>query len=173
MRPLLPFDLSCFFFFNDTATTEIYTLSLHDALPIPDGQPADPGHGGGVHPGMKERDQRAVGPAHAQCAVAGPRQLHRRGHDSVQRRVEVEIRGETDDDPQQTLHVVAGTQQLIEPGVHTATKVRLPSSATGKSSSSISTCSDTPAPVGDATVSLISTFWRCGFSVRSLWDQML
>src|SRR5690349_24925005 len=26
--------LFCFFFFNDTATTEIYTLSLHDALPI-------------------------------------------------------------------------------------------------------------------------------------------
>src|ERR1039457_4467093 len=26
--------LPCFFFFNDTATTEIYTLSLHDALPI-------------------------------------------------------------------------------------------------------------------------------------------
>src|SRR3712207_8967737 len=26
--------LTCFFFFNDTATTEIYTLSLHDALPI-------------------------------------------------------------------------------------------------------------------------------------------
>src|SRR5258708_40140510 len=26
--------LSTFFFFNDTATTEIYTLSLHDALPI-------------------------------------------------------------------------------------------------------------------------------------------
>src|SRR5256885_12295630 len=24
----------CFFFFNDTATTEIYPLSLHDALPI-------------------------------------------------------------------------------------------------------------------------------------------
>src|SRR5215813_1812183 len=24
-----------FFFFNDTATTEIYTLSLHDALPFP------------------------------------------------------------------------------------------------------------------------------------------
>src|SRR5258708_25572587 len=28
--PLFPF----LFFFNDTATTEIYTLSLHDALPI-------------------------------------------------------------------------------------------------------------------------------------------
>src|SRR2546426_7842363 len=26
--------MSYFFFFNDTATTEIYTLSLHDALPI-------------------------------------------------------------------------------------------------------------------------------------------
>src|SRR4051795_7597592 len=32
---LAPFeDVSPFFFFNDTATTEIYTLSLHDALPI-------------------------------------------------------------------------------------------------------------------------------------------
>ncbi len=30
------------FFFNDTATTEIYTLSLHDALPISD--PDDPEH---------------------------------------------------------------------------------------------------------------------------------
>src|SRR5256885_10051841 len=30
IHPLLFF----FFFFNDTATTEIYTLSLHDALPI-------------------------------------------------------------------------------------------------------------------------------------------
>src|ERR1035438_10919337 len=38
---VFPFHLCClnvvaffFFFFNDTATTEIYTLSLHDALPI-------------------------------------------------------------------------------------------------------------------------------------------
>src|SRR2546426_2587854 len=31
--------LSLFFFFNDTATTEIYTLSLHDALPIYQGDP--------------------------------------------------------------------------------------------------------------------------------------
>src|SRR5436189_3214252 len=29
-----PTPTSLFFFFNDTATTEIYTLSLHDALPI-------------------------------------------------------------------------------------------------------------------------------------------
>src|SRR3712207_7022128 len=36
-----------FFFFNDTATTEIYTLSLHDALPIFDTRiddAVDPGH---------------------------------------------------------------------------------------------------------------------------------
>src|SRR5256885_15852522 len=30
----LVFCIFFFFFFNDTATTEIYTLSLHDALPI-------------------------------------------------------------------------------------------------------------------------------------------
>src|SRR5437870_11100508 len=45
--------LSCFFFFNDTATTEIYTLSLHDALPIspcagPRGPPPSPGAAGGA-----------------------------------------------------------------------------------------------------------------------------
>src|SRR3712207_8594258 len=31
---------TCMFFFNDTATTEIYTLSLHDALPISVEDPA-------------------------------------------------------------------------------------------------------------------------------------
>src|SRR5438067_6453520 len=42
-----------FFFFNDTATTEIYTLSLHDALPIwtrtGQGQRQGTGHALGVH----------------------------------------------------------------------------------------------------------------------------
>src|SRR3712207_9483843 len=40
---------SMFFFFNDTATTEIYTLSLHDALPISRGDfhlAIDSGNGG-------------------------------------------------------------------------------------------------------------------------------
>src|SRR2546429_3649051 len=36
---------SFFFFFNDTATTEIYTLSLHDALPIFGQVFFDPGPG--------------------------------------------------------------------------------------------------------------------------------
>src|SRR5262245_65604438 len=33
------FSALCFFFFNDTPPTEIYTLSLHDALPIFNQQP--------------------------------------------------------------------------------------------------------------------------------------
>src|SRR2546425_3398887 len=50
----------CFFFFNDTATTEIYTLSLHDALPISDPGPGPAGRTGAVlRPGQKER--RAAG----------------------------------------------------------------------------------------------------------------
>src|SRR5476649_3109113 len=37
------YSLFLFFFFNDTATTEIYTLSLHDALPISRAVPDRPG----------------------------------------------------------------------------------------------------------------------------------
>src|SRR3712207_9089999 len=61
-----------FFFFNDTATTEIYTLSLHDALPISElsrlelflHRGRDRGHGlcgAGAehqHPGGARRDHR-------------------------------------------------------------------------------------------------------------------
>src|SRR3712207_8226519 len=53
------------FFFNDTATTEIYTLSLHDALPIytdvgderREGRPvlADDGEGAGPGPALPQR----------------------------------------------------------------------------------------------------------------------
>src|SRR5438874_11020508 len=44
-----------FFFFNDTATTEIYTLSLHDALPIC------------LHPLCELVLLRFAGPAVAKC----------------------------------------------------------------------------------------------------------
>src|SRR5436309_7679789 len=47
---------STFFFFNDTATTEIYTLSLHDALPI----------FGRLHPVRRARGA-AAGRAARQC----------------------------------------------------------------------------------------------------------
>src|SRR5215203_6374992 len=40
MSFLFSFAFFFFFFFNDTATTEIYTLSLHDALPLSTAQPA-------------------------------------------------------------------------------------------------------------------------------------
>ena len=47
-----------FFFFNDTATTEIYTLSLHDALPIC--VVVGSGIGvGGRHGELEERKQKA------------------------------------------------------------------------------------------------------------------
>src|SRR5258708_21158865 len=39
-----------FFFFNDTATTEIYTLSLHDALPILQKLASETGDGSSTHP---------------------------------------------------------------------------------------------------------------------------
>src|SRR2546422_9373172 len=45
-----------FFFFNDTATTEIYTLSLHDALPISgDDDPGD-AHRERLGEGVLDRD---------------------------------------------------------------------------------------------------------------------
>src|SRR3712207_9039417 len=52
-----------FFFFNDTATTEIYTLSLHDALPISrralrDDQRVDAAPQGGRPGGRREGDDR-------------------------------------------------------------------------------------------------------------------
>src|SRR3712207_8408563 len=51
--------MSCFFFFNDTATTEIYTLSLHDALPIWEvDQPGELLQG----PDVAERGHRLLGP---------------------------------------------------------------------------------------------------------------
>src|SRR3712207_9407128 len=43
--------MSLIFFFNDTATTEIYALSLHDALPICY-LPRHLGHEGGPPPGV-------------------------------------------------------------------------------------------------------------------------
>src|SRR2546430_10350283 len=75
--------VSLFFFFNDTATTEIYTLSLHDALPIC-GNPEraasrrpcsaryclrrDPAFG--LAPAPADAAGRVVDPPHARCHLA-------------------------------------------------------------------------------------------------------
>src|SRR2546429_1145096 len=45
-----------FFFFNDTATTEIYTLSLHDALPI---SRCGEGQNGGLERGANRGEGRS------------------------------------------------------------------------------------------------------------------
>src|SRR5256885_12493209 len=49
-----------FFFFNDTATTEIYTLSLHDALPI-SAPPVEAGHRAAWRAGPPAIGGRAAG----------------------------------------------------------------------------------------------------------------
>src|SRR2546427_9722350 len=66
--------LFSFFFFNDTATTEIYTLSLHDALPIYAGRECPRGRRRGLRaradrgdPGSRrlpglDRERRGGGP---------------------------------------------------------------------------------------------------------------
>src|SRR5690349_24030862 len=53
-----------FFFFNDTATTEIYTLSLYDALPISTAGAADPG---GLVVAHQRRRRRVCGAAIGGC----------------------------------------------------------------------------------------------------------
>src|SRR2546430_10245942 len=58
------------FFFNDTATTEIYTLSLHDALPI-----SHDGPGGRVARRRRRRGHAAAG----QRRAGGRRAPRRRG----------------------------------------------------------------------------------------------
>src|SRR2546427_421375 len=55
-----------FFFFNDTATTEIYTLSLHDALPIS-------GHSSAaIAPVLATASEASIRPARPACAPALP-----------------------------------------------------------------------------------------------------
>src|SRR6266536_6564647 len=82
--------LMCIFFFTDTATTEIYTLSLHDALPIPTtsagerdaserhAEPAKrPGHGRPDRPARLAgvAPPGAVRPLRTMSATARPRRV--------------------------------------------------------------------------------------------------
>src|SRR5690554_7606646 len=50
-----------FFFFNDTATTEIYTLSLHDALPIWNGSKSCHGNCIGIYLHFFRQNFRNIG----------------------------------------------------------------------------------------------------------------
>src|SRR2546429_4528135 len=55
-----PPPLLFFFFFNDTATTEIYTLSLHDALPISNRRRTSESRPGPIRPRRHERYRRRL-----------------------------------------------------------------------------------------------------------------
>src|ERR1039457_7575323 len=62
------------FFFNDTATTEIYTLSLHDALPIwnrgPDARTASPGSRPGHRKAAPDRKSTRLNSSHLVISYA-------------------------------------------------------------------------------------------------------
>src|SRR3712207_7279150 len=77
---LVVFLMCVFFFFNDTATTEIYTLSLHDALPIwsrgrwPGAASGRTGRGGASRRARRRRcTARTARPARTARAVRSPR----------------------------------------------------------------------------------------------------
>src|SRR5256886_11932528 len=77
--------MSTFFFFNDTATTEIYTLSLHDALPI---SVADIGAGTGYYSWRMAQRVGASGTVYAvdiqpEMIKLLERQMSRRGAANV------------------------------------------------------------------------------------------
>src|SRR5574340_411739 len=63
-----------FFFFNDTATTEIYTLSLHDALPIcaggDDARVPRVRAGGGRRGGRRDRKSTRLNSSHQKISYA-------------------------------------------------------------------------------------------------------
>src|SRR6266567_8213906 len=60
-----------FFFFNDTATTEIYTLSLHDALPIsPASRWPRPRSWRRARPGGRDRKSTRLNSSHSQISYA-------------------------------------------------------------------------------------------------------
>src|SRR6266700_6601028 len=63
---------SFFFFFNDTATTEIYTLSLHDALPIwpGPGQPKPARPCGRRCPSTLDRKSTRLNSSHVKISYA-------------------------------------------------------------------------------------------------------
>src|SRR5256885_4034333 len=76
------YHIAFFFFFNDTATTEIYTLSLHDALPIfsrvqatrwsPDGNAIawlDRGQAVGVQPRDRVRSEEHTSELQSPCKL--------------------------------------------------------------------------------------------------------
>src|SRR2546428_12226298 len=65
------FSFFFFFFFNDTATTEIYTLSLHDALPISSPRPLTRARS--AHAGLRSFHGCPTAPATRASSISPPR----------------------------------------------------------------------------------------------------
>src|SRR2546426_6268694 len=96
-----------FFFFNDTATTEIYTLSLHDALPIyrqPAAEPRLPVRGRAA---QLRRGRGGADGAGGARGGAGAPHAHRRGRDHGGG-----PGGQRDRPP----HALAQAERLVPPG---------------------------------------------------------
>src|SRR2546422_8223587 len=89
---------SFFFFFNDTATTEIYTLSLHDALPIsadtrlptpdsrhptPHSRSHRPRQNAGRHRRSEEHTSELQSRLHLVCRLLLEKKKNRAGEDTV------------------------------------------------------------------------------------------
>src|SRR3712207_9127608 len=66
-----------FFFFNDTATTEIYTLSLHDALPI-----SGPGQAALLQPGVQLGQALEAGHGREEAPARGAHLVRSEEHTS-------------------------------------------------------------------------------------------
>src|SRR6266853_4265380 len=66
----VPFLLIYIFFFNDTATTEIYTLSLHDALPISCCPRCAPGSPAWSSETARDRKSTRLNSSHSQISYA-------------------------------------------------------------------------------------------------------
>src|ERR1044071_8116030 len=79
MLTLLSLFSFVFFFFNDTATTEIYTLSLHDALPI-SYAPCRCGHHRSPRPALYPARGRSGGESHAPASGASHARTTRSWH---------------------------------------------------------------------------------------------
>src|SRR3712207_282915 len=103
------------FFFNDTATTEIYTLSLHDALPIyqaparPQADQAPEGQARRRRHGDRPRWQPADGQEDALARAVGSARLRERARQLVARRdPELAVRV-----AQVELHRLDGDEQVL------------------------------------------------------------
>src|SRR2546427_8049144 len=104
--------ISWFFFFNDTATTEIYTLSLHDALPISTSSSPTPRSAGSSaacwtpgpahEPRTHHRDERdrkstRLNSSHSQISYAVFCLKKKKGEDNLPCCVSEDTRGGRDD----------------------------------------------------------------------------